>query len=452
MIKVLFFTLIFADSFGASALDCSKYNFSKSLCAARLKSNQDYFGPFYRDGNTFRTVGCREGMNRGSKNENCDSDKCEVISYINVCGVQSFTKDLLPVMAQGEETEIILMTLEKYPKIMDHLSPETNFWNEYFFSEEKIFYKNPPPSHLKVKLSLLDRGFVPEVPTYKAILEKSIARSSEKNPELLKQYESSKFKKEVVQAREDVIYISGLGKDSLAPSDKVVTEKEFSRIAGNYLNSSANAKDLLNKKVELVFLSRDLKMNPPCYSQTEISDVLSIKELTPQVEYFISSQIDCQNITRKEAVLNLIERLQDTNKLTRGLFDKLYTKLSKEGALTEREIMVLTKAVSLFSKEAALKLSLLEFEAIEKFTLDLKVEDCPVDSKAHQILLSLQQKIRNDQTEDYYKKLADPKVSYSELEKITSQNVINYAYTPKGSPTYYSILANLPESRFSKEE
>lgn len=48
--------------------------------------------------------------------------------------------------------------------------------------------------------------------------------------------------------------------------------------------------------------------------------------------------------------------------------------------------------------------------------------------------------------------MADPKVSYSELEKITSQNFINYAYTPKGSPTYYSILANLPESRFSKDE
>jgi hypothetical protein len=448
--KWLIFALISLLSSGAMALDCSQYNFSKSLCSARLKSLQDYFGPFYREGNTFRTVGCRPLNGRGEKDENCNSDKCEAISFVNVCGLKTFTKELLPVMSEGGESEVVMMMLQKYPKIMENIDPSDSFWKDYY-AEKSIFFSDVP--HLKIKLTLLEKGFTPDVPTYKAVLEKSIGRREDSG--LTKMFESSSFKKDLVQSRNDVQWINDYKTNvnkNLETKTMIVSQEDFNRISHNYLNSSANEKDLLNKKVELTYLSTELKVSPECYDKSSMADVISQKKMSPEVELYISSQISCHDMKGKDELIDLMGSLQQNGMLTRDLFEKIYSRLNKEDPFTEKEILILTASVAQFDKETALKLSLLDFEAIHNFALNLNTQECPQDSKAYKILINLHQKIITEQTEEFLQKLSDPKTSYEELERLMKTQNLNYAHNPKNGKAYYHILAQMPADRFTEEQ
>lgn len=455
LLAVLF---IFFFQTSALAQNCSGYSFSKNLCEGRLKSLQDYFAPFYREGSTHRTVGCREGKDRGSKDSNCVSDKCEAIGFINSCGLKKFSKELLPVMAEGGEDEVIIHTIKKYPKIMDELSPDDKFWNDYF-EESRIFFSDVP--HLKLKLFLIDQGFRPHHPTYKAILQKSLTRRFEIGREaesLKKLYDASSFKKEVLQAEKDVAWLNNLklnggGNKSVSLSGVEIEAKDFERIRDNYLNTSRNEADLLNKKIELTSLSLDLKQTPECHPQETVDAVLrATKKINDQVERYLDYEIDCLGLKEKDDVLSLMKTLNDKGMLTKKLFENLYGKIKKDESLTDKDILILSEAVASVDKELGIKLSLLEFEAVHDYALHFNSKECPENSPAYALLKNLHRKIIHDQTQSFYEKLKDSSASYAEIKKMITEKNLDLNILDKSKKAYLELLAGLPQDRFSDKE
>lgn len=445
--------ILFVFSTAAFGLDCSKHNFSKSQCSSRLKSLQNYFGPFYREGNVFRTVGCRESDKRGEKDVFCNENKCDAISYIESCGIKSFGQELLPVMSEGGEDEIVVMLLQKYPKLIENIDPEDRFWSDYF-NDKRVFFISP--NHLKIKLALYEKGFDLKDGRYMKVLENDILR--DKRDEKLKTiYESSKFKKDTVIAAEDVKWITNLmlnggGTKGKSLNGITVSDSDFSRISENYLNATVSAKDLLGKKVELTNLSIALKKTPTCYDKETLSSLISTKKVTKENEAFIDYEIDCLKISSREDIISMMDSLNQNGMLSRDLFEKLYSKLNKSDDFTEKEIVILTNSVATFDKETALKLSLLDFNSIHDFAKNLNTEECPENSKPYKILINLHQKIINDQTLDFFKMIEDPNVSYEDLDKIIKTKKLNYYLETAEKKNFYGTLANVPESRFTEEQ
>ncbi|MFY7994623.1 MAG: hypothetical protein ACOVP4_15095 [Bacteriovoracaceae bacterium] len=449
---------IFFFQTSALAQNCSGYTFSKNLCEGRLKSLQDYFAPFYHQSSTLRTVGCRDDRDRGNKDSNCVSDKCEAIGFINSCGIEKFSKELLPVMAEGGEDEVIIHAINKHPKIMDQLSPDDQFWNDYF-AESRIFFSDVP--HLKLKLFLIDKGFRPELPTYKAILEKSLTRrlSISREAESLKKiYEASNFKKEVLQAEKDVAWLNNLklnggGNKSISLSGVKIEAMDFERIRENYLNTSRNEADLLSKKIELTSLSLDLKQTPECHPQEIVDAVLrATKKINDQVERYLDYEIDCLGVKEKDDVLSLMKTLNDKGMLTKKLFENLYGRIKKTEPLTDKDILRLSEAVASVDKELGIKLSLLEFEAVHDYALHFNSKECPENSPAYNLLKNLHRKIIYDQTQRFYGKLTDSSVSYAEIIKVTTDKNIDFNLLDKSKKSYLEILADIPKDRFSEKE
>ena len=442
----------------ASAQDCSKYSFTKNLCESRLKSLQSYFAPFHYKDRTHRSMGCRENMKRGSKDENCLRDKCEAIGFINSCGIEKFSKDLLPVMAEGGEDEVIIHAINKYPKIMEQLSSDDQFWNDYF-AESRIFFSDVP--HLKLKLFLIDQGYRPALPTFKAILKKSVSRrieTSRDDQNLEKIYNSSVFKKEVQQAEKDMVWLNNLklnggGNKSVSLSGVEIETKDFERIRGNYLNTSRNEVDLLNKKVELTSLSLDLKQTPECHPKETMDAVLkSTKKMNAQIERYLDYEINCLGINQKDDVLVMIKMLKEKEMLTKKLFDNLYGKIKKDEQLTDKDILLLSEAVASVDKELGIKLSLLEFEAVHDYALHFNSKDCPENSAAYAILKNLHRKIIHDQTQSFYEKLKDSSASYTEIKKMITEKNLDLNILDKSKKAYLELLAGLPQDRFSDKE
>jgi len=307
-------------------------------------------------------------------------------------------------MSEGGETEIVVMLLQKYPNLVENIDKEDPFWTDYF-NDKRVFFISP--IHLKIKLALYEKGFDLEDGRYMKVLEKDIFRDTrDKNLKTI--YEASKFKKDTVIASEDVKWVTNLmlnggGTKGKSLSNVIVSDSDFKRISESYLNATVSAKDLLAKKVELTNLSLELKKTPECYPKDVMDSFIQTKKVSKEAEVFLDYQIDCLKISSHQDVLSLLEDLGQSGMLTRGLFEKLYTKLNKNDEFTEKEIVVLTNSVASFDKETALKLSLLEFDSIHDFAKNLNTAECPQNSTPYKILINLHHKIVNDQTLDFPK-------------------------------------------------